>query len=155
MKKGFTLIELLVVVAIIGLLSAIVLASLSDARTKGVDASTRSNINNGRAQAELFYYNNNNLYTNVCTQNSSASADSSIKGIYTFIEAAARSYGGVIGTDALCGVSAAGTSWGMAAKLKVGTNQWYCVDSTGKAGTTTSVTAPINHSTAASSDTTC
>jgi len=33
-KSGFTLIELLVVVAIIGLLSSIVLASLSDSRTK-------------------------------------------------------------------------------------------------------------------------
>lgn len=43
-KKGFTLIELLVVVAIIGLLSSIVLASLNTARTKAKVA---------RAQTEM------------------------------------------------------------------------------------------------------
>ena len=68
--KGFTLIELLVVIAIIGILAAVVLASLQTARNKGADAAIKSDIDSARAQAELFYNGNGaNGYTNVCTAN--------------------------------------------------------------------------------------
>ena len=53
-NKGFTLIELLVVIAIIGILSSVVLASLSSARDKGKDAAVKSQLSSMRTQSELF-----------------------------------------------------------------------------------------------------
>lgn len=61
-SKGFTLIELLIVIAIIGVLSSTVLASLNNARGKGNDAKVKAQLSALRAAAEI-YYSNNNGYT--------------------------------------------------------------------------------------------
>jgi type II secretion system protein G len=53
-RRGFTLIELLVVVAIIGLLSSIVLASLNTARSKARDATRLSNMKTLQIAIEMY-----------------------------------------------------------------------------------------------------
>lgn len=118
MKKGFTLIELLVVIAIIGMLSSIVLASLNSARGKGANSAVKSNLTNLRAQAELFYDSNGNTYTGVCA--------SLTKGLDAASLAGANNT-----TSDVCNQSA--TAWAGSAPLKIaeGSNNYWCVDSTG------------------------
>jgi len=54
-NRGFTLIELLVVIAIIGILSSVILASLSTARQKSRDAKRISDVEQIQLSLELFY----------------------------------------------------------------------------------------------------
>lgn len=113
-RRGFTLIELLVVIAIIGILASVVLASLNTARDKGTDAANKSNLNNMRAQAELFYDDNDRSYDTLCT------TDDNI------VQALAAADG------ATCADTA--TAWAASVLLvSPDTTTYYCVDSTGAA----------------------
>lgn len=60
-SRGFTLVELLVVIAIIGILTSVVLVSVSTANKRGKDAVVQSDLSEVRAQAQL-YYNTNSGY---------------------------------------------------------------------------------------------
>jgi len=69
--RGFTLIELLVVVAIIGILSSVVLASLNSARKKGRDARRVSDLKQFQLALEL-YADNQAPYGYPATQSGNA-----------------------------------------------------------------------------------
>lgn len=60
-------------IAVIGILASVVLASLNTARDKGEDASIKSTLSSARAQAELYYINNNDSYEGFCLDGKSKS----------------------------------------------------------------------------------
>ena len=70
---GFTLIELLVVVAIIGILSSVVLASLNSAREKAKISQIKTNLKNIIAEAEISF-SDDGSYTSICTNSTGACA---------------------------------------------------------------------------------
>jgi prepilin-type N-terminal cleavage/methylation domain-containing protein len=117
LNRGFTLIELLVVIAIIGILASVVLASLNSARDKGADAATKSNLNNIRAQAELVRDTQGD-YDGVCDDTNVTQ--------------------GVTAASGTCNDDAA--AWAAFASLTASSTS-YCVDSTGKAVTTSATIA--------------
>lgn len=55
MKKSFTLIELLVVLAIIGILAAMIIASLSGARARARDATRKSDLRQVKTALEMYF----------------------------------------------------------------------------------------------------
>ena len=129
LSSGFTLIELLVVIAIIGILSSVVLASLSTARDKGNDTSVKSNLNAIRTQAELYYLTTGN--SSYGSQAWSSGAATSCTGgmfsnsVVTKALTAADSANGSGNVDCIAG----DTYYVVAATMPSG--GYWCVDHTG------------------------
>lgn len=132
LQRGFTLIELLVVIAIIGILAAVVLASLNDARDGGKDASAKGSMTSIRNQAELYYNTNNYQYDGnaVVTDGSGVCGDPDVTPLLAAV--------GLNAGTAAC--REAPTAYAVETVLSnVAVNGGrFCVDSTGYAGQTDS-----------------
>ncbi len=122
--RGFTLIELLVVIAIIGILSTVVLASLSTAKGKGNDVKIKAQLAGLRNSGEI-YYDTNGGYgtaTNSCGANLFADTASGMSEYTT-----AGNY--PAGTTLVCNSTA--SAYAVQANLTT-SGQYWCVDSLGK-----------------------
>ena len=83
-QRGFTLIELLVVISIIGLLSSVVLASLSGARESARDARRQQDMRQFEIGAELYYQEHSHYPTEImCDSSIGASSDNACPDLTT------------------------------------------------------------------------
>ena len=129
LTSGFTLIELLVVIAIIGILAALVLVSLGNARAKAGDARVKSNVAQVRTLAEIYYDNNGASYAgfNLC-ETSTAGA---CAGINTSMAAL---YADTVSAGSAIEQTDAATVYCASAPLISDPAQFFHADSTGAAG---------------------
>ena len=128
-NRGFTLLELLVVVAIIGILSAVVLAALNGARSKGSDAALKAQLNGMRNQAELYTGTGTAFAVGTCATTANTLFETT---------AGTNSLGGLFGGITLAntrcvssaGKPSSGSTWAVAVQTSTGA---WCVDSAGVA----------------------
>ncbi len=159
-KKGFTLIELLVVIAIIGILASIMVVSLTNAQKKARDAKRQSELNQLRTALTLYADDNNATYpgTSGTIQNSTADVATNPSIFNTtcttsttnnpicneYMATSLATVGSLPYTYVfITGTPATYVAWVQLEAPPVTT--YYCIDSAGKAGTTTTV--PTNAST--------
>lgn len=130
-QRGFTLIELLVVIAIIGILAALVLVALGNARDKANDARVKSDIGQLRTLAEVYYDANNASYAGLGTCLGSPSSGNCAGGIETSVASLKSDISSAVDTPDFTANSSA-DEFCISSNLKSAATQFVCVDASGE-----------------------
>ena len=136
-KKGFTLIELLVVIAIIGILSGLIIVSMSGAQNSAKDARIKEDMDQMKSVASIYLFGTgaNTSYGTAVNLGSCSSPSFATTTDGTLLCTDLNSQGG---TAAVLNITATGPAYCFSKALN--SNSLYnCIDSTGS--TKTSATA--------------
>jgi prepilin-type N-terminal cleavage/methylation domain-containing protein len=128
--RGFTLIELLVVISIIGTLASIVMVSMSGATNKARDARIKQDISQMRTIAELINADDGS-YANICSDTSTIGGDDSYSVQQDIIQDDVTGQGGSV---KWCYSDS--NSYCLSVRLVEDSAEYYCIDSSGIANTT-------------------
>jgi prepilin-type N-terminal cleavage/methylation domain-containing protein len=127
-KKGFTLIELLVVIAIIGILSALIIVSMSTAQNSAKDARIKAAMDQMRSAAAQ-YYNANSTYGS----DDVVTTDTNFVGNATY--GGATLYADMLTQQATAGVLYRSATQYCFSKALATTGTFVCIGNAGKMGT--------------------
>lgn len=124
-KKGFTLIEILIVVAIIGVLTAGIVANVSNARNKSADGAAKAILAQYKTEVDLYANGRTSNYANACDV-SGVFEPSRLRSLQTELIATTN--------DRECRANENAYAYGYAYAIKYKSNPilGYCIDSTGE-----------------------
>jgi len=135
-RQGFTLIELLVVIAIIGILAALVLVALGNARDKANDARVKSNVSQLRTLAEVHYDSSKSTYANwdTCVQGTATDCVGNTADSVAAVTADIERVTGQAPSALNANVANSDQDFCVSAFLKSDNTIHFCVDAKGNTG---------------------